>query len=486
MLRVSGLRDRTGAYYLADLAAEPGVVPGGPAACWVGDGAAGTAGPADLAGPVDAERLGLLLSGRHPRSGRPLVARPGPVAGYDLTFTVPKSVSLLAALSDPAVAAEVVAAHREAVQAAMDYVAGPAAAVRRGAADHRTVQPATGLAGAAFTHGTSRAADPHLHTHVVLPNVARGPDGRWTGLDSRGLFAHAAAAGQLHDAELRHRLARRLGLAWSRHPGGTLEVAGFDPEVVGAFSGRRAQIAQHLAAHGGVSSRADRVAWAATRDPKAAAAPDLLRRWWAARAAAAGFEPDRLQAAPYRASAAGPSYRASATEPPGRAGPSDRPVVDEHRFAAVLVRSVHATAARRDVVAAWASSLDGGAPAPDVLRCVDALSPWPAAVGAAEPRRAVAGLVPDGHLLAALGPRPGRPDQLAAWRSAAADIDRYRARWDVADVVHPLGDDRQRSRMPARQLADHLAVSRRVADARRLLGRDAGRHVDGPELRLGR
>ena len=132
-----------------------------------------------------------MLSGRHPENGRPLVVRPGTVAGYDLTFAAPKSVSVLLALAGPDAVAAVEAAHDVAVDRALGYVDRRAMAVRRGDADERVVVPTDGAIGAAFTHRVSRALDPHLHTHVVVANVARGPDGRWTGIDSRGLFAHA-------------------------------------------------------------------------------------------------------------------------------------------------------------------------------------------------------------------------------------------------------------------------------------------------------
>ncbi|HEY5246662.1 MAG TPA: hypothetical protein VIJ60_13405, partial [Acidimicrobiales bacterium] len=93
------------------------------------------------------------------------------------------------------------------------------------------------------------------------------------------------------------------------------------------------------------------------------------------------------------------------------------------------------------------------------------------------------------------GPRPGRPEQLAEWQRAATDIDRYRARWTVADPVRALGIDgggTELSALPVDRLADHLEVSRRVAETRRRLGRPPldrtafARDGAGPDRMLGR
>ncbi|HEX4081509.1 MAG TPA: MobF family relaxase, partial [Acidimicrobiales bacterium] len=430
------------------------------------------------------EELAHVLSGRHPESGRPLVVRPGTVAGYDLTFAAPKSVSVLLALAGPDAAAAVEVAHDVAVDRAVGYVDRRALAVRRGDADERVVVPTDGAIGAAFTHRVSRALDPHLHTHVVVANVARGPDGRWTGIDGRGLFAHAAAAGQLYDAELRQGLSTALGVSWSVGAAGRYEVDGIGADVIGAFSGRRAEIDEHRTAHGSTSRRGARVAWAVTRDPPADGVDfDDLRGRWAARVVALGFERSL------------PADRGRLSRPPRNDGPGrEARAVDEYRFAAVLGWPDRA-AARRDVVGAWAGGLAAGAAVADVERCVDALVGPDDAIGVAERRQGTAGLVPTSGVLRALGPRPERPEQLAEWQLAATDIDRYRTRWAVADPTRALGIDgagTELSRLPVARLADYLEVSRRVAETRRQLGRPPlgrtafARDGAGPDRGLGR
>ncbi len=94
------------------------------------------------------------------------------------------SVSLLNAIGSPEVSNQVRNAHDAAVVAAFAVLEDYAAVGRRGAAGCVSVA-GEGLAGAAFRHRTSRAGDPQLHTHVVVPNLVRAPsDGRWSALDA--------------------------------------------------------------------------------------------------------------------------------------------------------------------------------------------------------------------------------------------------------------------------------------------------------------
>jgi conjugative relaxase-like TrwC/TraI family protein len=499
MLRVAPVTAGAAGYYLADLAGELALAlpaAGGSGAIdlaegrpgrWMGSGAAGLG----LVGPVDGAALSAVLSGHSPATDRPLVRRRGSVGGYDLVFTAPKSVSVLFALGPPEVAGEVVSAHIDAVEAATGYVAQRAMAARRGSGEWRRLEPVNGVVGAAFTHGVSRALDPHLHTHVVVANVGHGRDGRWSAVDGRGLFAHAPAAGHLYGAHLRHQLGARLGVGWRWRHRTSYEVAGIDPAVLGAFSSRRAEIRAHLAERsagraasaagptegvvsapvGTVSRRARHVAWAATRDPKGPLpAPEALVGRWNAAAAAFGFVARDLQAVL------------------GRSRRHD-PAVDEHRFSVQLVVSPHATAARRDVVGAWAVAVAEGARAAEVEACTDHLVVWGDAVGVAEERHALAAVVPSPSQLQALGPRPASPRTLGVWLNAAGALRGYRARWGVTDRTRPLGVEgtaRELASMETRQLADHLATSRLLTDARRELGRSLGRDAEPPHLNLGR
>ena len=422
MLHVSKVAGRGVSYYLDDLGAElDAVAPlhrGGDAGRWVGRGSIGLG----LVGPVDSHALQALLDGANPRTGRPLVSTARrSVAGFDLTFSVPKSASLIFALGDPETSEHVLAGHLDAVHAAMGYLERRALAVRRGTGEDRQTIPVGGAVAASFTHALSRAGDPHLHTHVVEANLAHGADGRWSAIDSRGLFAHARAAGSLHDAHLRAELTDRLGLSWSWHEGRGWDIAGADPLVLAAFSGRASEIRQELAVRATRSERARHLAWASTREAKVPwPSPSELRADWSQRASIA------------------PELR---LERPGdRGSPSDR--VDEHRFAAAIAACPPSGVCRRDVVAAWSSATPHGARADDLERAVDHWASVPdGAIGVVEPKRAPATCVPAPHLLRALGPRPAAPEGQPVWRRAAAAIDQYRARWGIEDHRHPLGTE---------------------------------------------
>jgi hypothetical protein len=198
-----------------------------------------------------------------------------------------------------------------------------------------------------------------------------------------------------------------------------------------------------------------------------------LRRSWVVQAADAGLDAATLERALGR-------------------GRASRPALDEQQFAAALVRTLatpYGGATRRVAVEAWAAAAETGAPARAVDGCVEAIAPWGTGIGVAERACPLADLVAPPHLLRALGSRPLSRDELATWISAASAIDRYLQRWPVDDRAQPLGAGSSAgdlSRMPARRLAEHLTVMRRVADARRQLGREAVREPGAPELSLGR
>src|SRR5665647_867376 len=98
------------------------------------------------------------------------------VVGFDLTFTAPKSVSVLWALADDATRATVYAAHRAALASTLRFVEQAVVHTRVGEAGRRQVST-RGMIAAAFDHWDTRAGDPNLHTHVVLANKVQGPDG---------------------------------------------------------------------------------------------------------------------------------------------------------------------------------------------------------------------------------------------------------------------------------------------------------------------
>jgi conjugative relaxase-like TrwC/TraI family protein len=259
---------------------------------WLG-AAARTLG---LDGPVDGEALRRVLRGNDPWSDEPLRTGRGraTLAGFDLTFSAPKSVSVIFGVGDPDVMAAVRQAHEQAVREAFGYVERSAAAVRRGRGG-AVVYEAGGLVAAAYRHRTSRMGDPQLHTHVLVANLGRGPDARWTALDARRIYAHARVASFVYQAVLRGELTRELGVEWTPVRDGIAEIEGVPPQVLRAFSRRRAQIEAALVEHGAGGARAAEAAALATRRRKSASLDGEALRWqWRDCAAGLGFDSDNI------------------------------------------------------------------------------------------------------------------------------------------------------------------------------------------------
>src|SRR3954470_12522518 len=260
---------------------------------WIGAGSAGLG----LSGTVEDGAVGRLLAGEDPRAGALLgrQIREGGVAGFDLTFKAPKSVSILFGISEPDLAGALREYHEAAVSDALGYLEREACRARRGHDGVIQVQ-GEGFVAAGFEHRSSRAGDPLLHTHVVVANRTRGPDGRWTALDARPLYRHAKTAGFLYQARIRHEVSERLGLEWGEVRKGSAELAGFSRKLIEHFSRRRAEIVEQLELRGARSLAAGQAAALATRKGKDYGVPmERLREEWSARAAEHGLDHDRCE-----------------------------------------------------------------------------------------------------------------------------------------------------------------------------------------------
>src|SRR5919197_2140201 len=295
--------------YYAGRGESPGV--------WVGRGAR----ELELDGVVREGELGRLIGGQHPRTEEQLrrhyrarqitveridpftnersleVQKLAPVAGFDLVFSPPKSVSLLHALGDEETRRAVQEAHLQAWQAALSYLEDEACVVRRGKDGVRR-EHAGGFVAAAYQHRTSRAQDPHLHTHVIVANMAQSPsDGKWRALDGEPLLrGDRLAAGYLYQAHLRVELTRSLGVEWERPRKGMAELRQVPREVIREFSTRRAQVVEELARKGGGGFYAAQLAAVETRERKEHLDLVGLREDWRARAAEHGLGDRELQA----------------------------------------------------------------------------------------------------------------------------------------------------------------------------------------------
>ena len=155
---------------------------------------------------------------------------------------------------------------------------------------------AAGFVAAAYQHRTSRAQDPHLHTHVIVANMARSPDGTWRALDGEPLLStYRLAAGYLYQAQLRYELTRSLGVEWREPEKGMAEIAGVPDEALRAFSQRRAQVLDTWSARARAGSTRPRSRRSTTRDRKEPVDLPRLREEWRARAAEHGLGRGELE-----------------------------------------------------------------------------------------------------------------------------------------------------------------------------------------------
>ena len=158
------------------------------------------------------------------------------MAAFDLTFSAPKSASVVFALAGTDAARAVVAAHAEAVAGSLSYLERHGITATRRSGPDACVLPTSGALAAVFTHGVSRNGDPHIHSHVVVANLVHGADGRWSACDRRGIDAHRMAASAVYEAHLRAGLTAALGVRWAASPGRSAEVVGVGPELLGEHS----------------------------------------------------------------------------------------------------------------------------------------------------------------------------------------------------------------------------------------------------------
>jgi conjugative relaxase-like TrwC/TraI family protein len=292
MLIVNPIGADAGRYYFSDT----------PSGRWCG------AARRDLGldGIVTRAALDTVLRGRRPHDGTPLSARRTPHrrAGWDLIFTAPKSVSLLAALGADDANDVVTAAHRRACADAFGWLEVHGCWARR----QGGLVPTSGFVAARFGHRVNAADEPHLHTHVLIANVACDRDGRWSAVDGSGLWLNRRAVAAVYHLALRQQLlAAGLRPDWSVRPDGTADIATVPRPAIEATSSRRRQIQDRLTGHD-EPAPVSRIATQRLTRVEAETGGS-----WHARATAAGFGPDEvsrlLGRAQRRARDAGPAPR---------------------------------------------------------------------------------------------------------------------------------------------------------------------------------
>lgn len=179
-------------------------------------------------------------------------AQKSATAGYELVIAPPKSVSVAVALGDDQMRELGFRLHREAVIDALEYVEREIAYTRKGAGGIAQYD-VQGIAAAMFEHWDSRAGDPHLHTHVTISTKVQSPDGKWTSLDGRTIYAAAVALSERYNAVIRDKF-RENGASWTEKPTNGIDVKrpvweldGISNELIGGFSQRASQVEQERA-----------------------------------------------------------------------------------------------------------------------------------------------------------------------------------------------------------------------------------------------
>jgi len=382
MLTITSLVHSNATYLTNDRAPEVVAITGTSPSRWHGSLALGFG----LHGDVARTDLEALYEGRAPqgtlrsRSSRSIL-------GWDLVFAAPKSASVVFSSSNHDVARAAITAHECAVDAALAYLERNALTMQRRAVDGGVLWPER-IATARFTHGLSRALDPHLHSHVCLPNFAHAGDGRFGAIDARGLRAHRSGADAIYRAVLRHELSHSLDLAYARLSSGMDRITCISRAHELALSHRSTEIRQ---------GRHD-------RDPKISPSrEDLERRW---------RDQERIV-----------DDLAEQVIAPAR------PYVDEHRFAAAVDVGGFRP---REIVAALCDAAASGLSASTIeyLR-----QSWPQGQerGVYEQALLRERCVPSPTLLRALGPRPSTLIDLERWERARLVIERGEQRVHYRD-----------------------------------------------------
>jgi conjugative relaxase-like TrwC/TraI family protein len=279
-------------YYEADdYYADGGISPSE----WQGEGAKALG----LSGEVSRETFRAMLDGTLPDGQQLGTMREGKLQhrpGWDITLSAPKSVSIMAEVAGDR---RLVAAHANAVKAALAYVERHAAATRIRTDGGVERQTTDNLVIASFRHDTSRAQDPQLHTHNVIMNMTQDAEGNWRSLEPRALYQLQKAIGAVYRQELAVGV-RALGYAIEQGKDSLFEIKGVPAAVIRAFSERAAQVEARLAERGQTRATASaeekQIAALDTREAKQTLERGELVANWRAEADAAGFGKDAREA----------------------------------------------------------------------------------------------------------------------------------------------------------------------------------------------
>jgi len=206
---------------------------------WYGDGALSLG----LKGDVDREVFEKLLYGKSPDGSDLIQSAPNGEhrAGIDLTFSAPKSVSIMAlAFNDKYLEKAINDAHNQAVKDTLSFVQHYIQARETHDGITERTNTDNGI-WALFNHNLTRELDPQVHTHAVLLNMSQREDGKWVAISNEQLYEIKMLAGQWYRNELAYHL-RQSGIEIESNSKGLFEAKGISDELIKAFSSRTEQI----------------------------------------------------------------------------------------------------------------------------------------------------------------------------------------------------------------------------------------------------
>ncbi|AKS23494.1 hypothetical protein ABH19_06635 [Leptospirillum sp. Group II 'CF-1'] len=249
-----------------------------------------------LEGPVNREDHLKTLQGFDPRTGDALVQKAGENRRYaiDLTFSAPKSVSIVWAVGDEDVRKGIEAAQDRAVEKVLEFIEEKFELGRRGSASAGTItKERVKLLAAAYRHGSSRELDMQIHTHLMLQNMGLRADGTCGALDPKEMYEWKMALGAVYRAELSGEMAKLgFGIEADRD---YFRLKGIPPELEEEFSKRRAQIEKALQEKGMSGGKAAEVAALGTRKAKEVLDTEILKEQWTEIAAEYGVSAEFIR-----------------------------------------------------------------------------------------------------------------------------------------------------------------------------------------------
>ncbi len=224
-----------------------------------------------LSGDVKQQEFTFILSGFDKSGRKKLVKSAGAKdrrVGYDLTFSLPKSVSIMHVLGDKKVKKIIDQAHDEAIKKVLKNYVFPNIKSRTGAKGHGEKVGDLEFAVASFRHNTNRNLGPHYHSHVVLANVGMDKSGRTRSIISDSIYDLKMSTGALYRAEVAHVLERDLNINIVKAPKGDFAVEFVPKDVVRALSSRRQEIEAELEKFGRFDAITSQIATLRTRAEK--------------------------------------------------------------------------------------------------------------------------------------------------------------------------------------------------------------------------